>query len=206
LIGAFFGKKVGMLSLITLGFIRHGTTEWNIAGRMQGQMDTDLAEVGILQAQRLAERLKGDPWDGIISSDLIRAKHTAQTIAEVTGTPLLGVDVRLRERHFGELEGPTLEDRIHRWGEDWRDLDLGMESDKLLLGRWYSFLEELESKYRGQRILLVSHGGYIAPVIERLMGKPVDSHLNNTSLTIMERVETDWLCKLLNCNSHLSCI
>ncbi|OXM88053.1 histidine phosphatase family protein [Paenibacillus rigui] len=189
--------------MITLGFIRHGTTEWNLAGRMQGQMDTELAEVGVFQAQQLAKRLQGELWNGIISSDLIRAKQTAMTISEITGTPLLGTDKRLRERHFGELEGTTLEDRIGRWGENWRELELGMESDELLLERWATFLEELEQKHRGQRILLVSHGGYIAPVLERLLGKPVDSHLHNTSLTIVEHVESEWLCKLLNCTTHL---
>jgi probable phosphoglycerate mutase len=191
--------------MLTIGLIRHGTTEWNLAGRMQGQMDTELAEVGKLQAERLAERLKPEVWDGIISSDLIRAKQTAQTISEWTGTPLWGFDTRLRERHFGQLEGTTLEERVARWGEGWRALDLGMESDEALLGRWHSFLEELQPRLAGKRVLLVSHGGYIAPVLERLMEKPVESHIGNTSLTIMNRDrESQWSCSLLNCSEHLN--
>ncbi|MDF2963464.1 MAG: Phosphoglycerate mutase, partial [Paenibacillus sp.] len=169
--------------MITIGLIRHGTTEWNLAGRMQGQMDTDLAEVGRVQAERLGERLKGETWDGIMSSDLIRARQTAQTISNKTGTPLWGVDSRLRERHFGQLEGTTLEDRLERWGEGWRELDLGMENDEALLARWFSFLKDLEAEHSGKRVLLVSHGGYIAPVLEHMLGKTVDSHLSNTSLT-----------------------
>lgn len=189
--------------MITIGFIRHGTTEWNLAGRMQGQMDTELAEVGVFQAQRLAQRLVGEAWDGVFSSDLIRAKQTAMTIAEVTKIPFLGVDPRLRERHFGEVEGTTVEERIQRWGENWRHQDLGMESDEQLLERWASLLQDLDSRFRGQRILLVSHGGYIAPVLEKLLGSPVESHLNNTSLTVVERVEAEWLCRLMNCTIHL---
>ncbi|NOU97538.1 histidine phosphatase family protein [Paenibacillus sp. LMG 31456] len=190
--------------MITIGLIRHGTTEWNLVGRMQGQMDTDLAEVGRLQAERLGERLKSETWDGIMSSDLIRAKQTAQTISEKTGTPLWGLDSRLRERHFGQLEGTTLDDRLNRWGEGWRELDLGMESDEDLLARWFSFLKDLESQHRSKKVLIVSHGGYIAPVLEHLMGKPVESHLSNTSLTVIKRDVSIWNCLLLNCTAHLN--
>jgi probable phosphoglycerate mutase len=190
--------------VITIGFIRHGTTEWNIAGRMQGQMDTELAEVGIWQAQQLAARLKQETWDGIMSSDLIRARQTAQTVADVTGTPFLGMDVRLRERHFGQLEGTTIEDRLARWGESWRELDLGMESNEDLLKRWLSFLGELEAQHGGKRILLVSHGGYIAPVLEFLLGEPVASHISNTSITVMKREIYEWKCLLMNCTAHLN--
>jgi probable phosphoglycerate mutase len=191
-------------NLITLGLIRHGTTEWNIAGRMQGQMDTELAEIGLNQAERLARRLTSEIWDGIISSDLIRAKQTAQKIADITGTLFLGTDSRLRERHFGQLEGTTLEERIARFGESWREQELGMESDEALLERWLSFLDDTMRKYEGQKILLVSHGGYIAPVLEHLMGEPVLSHLNNTSLTVLELAESVWNCHLLNCTVHLN--
>ncbi|MCS7462488.1 histidine phosphatase family protein [Paenibacillus doosanensis] len=189
--------------MLTIGFIRHGTTEWNLAGRMQGQMDTELAEVGVRQAELLALRLKSDSWDGVIASDLIRARQTAEMISNVTGTPFIGVDARLRERYFGQVEGTTQEERIARWGEGWRELELGMEKDEELLKRWDAFLRELSAAQPGKRILLVSHGGYIAPVLHSLTGRPVESHLHNTSLTIMEAVDSGWHCRLLNCTAHL---
>lgn len=167
-------------------------------------MDTPLAEVGRIQARLLAERLQGEAWCGIISSDLIRARETAQTIADVTGTPLIGVDSRLRERAFGQLEGTTLEDRLVRWGENWRALDLGLEKDEALLARWQSFLLDTERDHRGKRILIVSHGGYIAPVLASFLGQTIEEHLKNTSLTVIERVEEVWHCRLLNCTSHLA--
>ncbi|MBP1155279.1 MULTISPECIES: histidine phosphatase family protein [unclassified Paenibacillus] len=191
--------------MITLGLVRHGTTEWNLAGRMQGQMDTPLAEVGRMQARLLAERLQGEDWDGIISSDLIRARETAQTLADMTGTPFIGVDSRLRERAFGQLEGTTLEDRLSRWGENWRGLDLGLETDEGLLTRWQAFLLDTERDHRGKRILIVSHGGYIAPVLALYLGRTIEEHLKNTSLTVIEQVEEEvWHCRLLNCTSHLA--
>ncbi|MFB0841737.1 histidine phosphatase family protein [Paenibacillus oleatilyticus] len=190
--------------MLTLGFIRHGTTEWNLAGRMQGQMDTPLAEVGRVQAELLAKRLAGESWDGIIASDLLRAKETALTISRLTGAPLLGLDARLRERAFGELEGTTLQERIDRWGEGWRDLELGVESDEKLLARWASFLVDVDREHQGKRILLVSHGGYIAPVLAQFIGRKLEEHLSNTSLTVMERTPDGWQCRLLNCTVHLA--
>ncbi|SDC41130.1 probable phosphoglycerate mutase [Paenibacillus sp. UNCCL117] len=190
--------------MISIGFIRHGTTEWNLAGRMQGQMDTPLAEIGRLQADRLAGRLKGESWDGIIASDLQRAKETAQRIEAVTGIPLLKVDARLRERSFGLIEGTTLEERIARWGEQWRTADVGMEPDALLLQRWQSFLADTEQEHQGERLLIVSHGGYIAPVIESIRRQALDTHLMNTSFTVMQRTSAGWEFQLLNCTAHLA--
>ncbi|WP_281886967.1 histidine phosphatase family protein [Paenibacillus sp. YYML68] len=190
--------------MITIGFIRHGTTEWNLAGRMQGQMDTPLAEAGRHQAERIAERLRGESWDGIWSSDLKRALETAECIASMTGIPLLGTDARLRERSFGQLEGTTLEERISRWGTEWRELDLGLESDESLLLRWSSFLEELEESHEGKRMLVVSHGGYIVPIVESIRQEKLEQHLMNTSLTVMVKHQSEgWSFPVLNCTRHL---
>jgi 2,3-bisphosphoglycerate-dependent phosphoglycerate mutase len=192
--------------MIQLGLIRHGTTEWNLEGRMQGQMDTPLAEVGRVQARLLANRLKHEAWDGIIASDLMRAHETALTIEKITGVPLLGVDARLRERAFGQLEGTTVQDRITKWGEDWREREheLGLESDDSLLQRWDSFVSETEQVHPGKKLLIVSHGGYIVPVITRILQGPLEEHLNNTSLTVLHRNEKQWDIRLLNCTLHLN--
>ncbi|MDQ1909399.1 histidine phosphatase family protein [Paenibacillus sp. GD4] len=192
--------------MIQLGLIRHGTTEWNLEGRMQGQMDTPLAEVGRVQAKLLANRLKYEAWDGIIASDLMRAHETALTIEKITGVPLLGVDARLRERAFGQLEGTTVQDRIAKWGEDWREREheLGLESDDSLLQRWDSFVSETEQVHPGKKLLIVSHGGYIVPVITRILQGPLEEHLNNTSLTVLHRNEKQWDIHLLNCTLHLN--
>jgi 2,3-bisphosphoglycerate-dependent phosphoglycerate mutase len=186
-----------------IGFIRHGTTEWNMAGRMQGQKDTPLAEIGKLQTNYLGERLQKETWDGIIASDLIRAQVTAELLASLTNIPLLGVDARIRERSFGELEGTTLQERILKWGEHWRELDLGMETHDQVLMRWQSFSKEMENKYAGKRILVVSHGGFIEPVLGNTYGRFIKGHLLNTSLTVIEREGMKWCCKLLNCTKHL---
>ncbi len=90
---------------------RHGRTEWNVAGRVQGQTDTALDEVGVRQAAAAAARLASLRPVRILSSDLQRARHTAEELSRLTGVPV-ELDERLREMNFGEREGLT-------WKESW---------------------------------------------------------------------------------------
>ncbi|KQO16618.1 histidine phosphatase family protein [Paenibacillus sp. Leaf72] len=189
--------------MIRIGFIRHGTTEWNLYGRMQGLMDIPLAHIGRDQAVLLGKSLQHADWDGILSSDLDRARQTAELLASSSEIPFLGVDERLRERGFGVLEGTTLSQRIARWGENWRELNLGRESLESVLFRWDSFLEENSRIYDGKRILIVSHGGIIEPVLANRYGTVVQQHLTNTSLSILGFYTSGWRCDLLNCSKHL---
>ena len=86
--------------------VRHGETEWNREHRMQGHRDSPLSETGWAQARRLGGRLKDETFGALYSSDLGRARNTAQSVADATGHEII-VDARLRERHFGVFEGLT---------------------------------------------------------------------------------------------------
>lgn len=86
--------------------VRHGETTWNREGRIQGHLDSPLNPEGIAQAKTLAERLRVESIDVLISSDLGRARKTAQYIAIRTGNTV-HVDARLRERHYGIFQGMT---------------------------------------------------------------------------------------------------
>ncbi len=104
---------------------RHGRTEWNVAGRVQGQTDTALDEVGVRQAAAAAARLASLRPVRILSSDLQRARHTAEELSRLTGVPV-ELDERLREMNFGEREGLT-------WKESWErfpDLMKAMLEDR----------------------------------------------------------------------------
>ncbi len=150
-----------------IGWIRHGRTEWNALGKIQGQTDIPLNEEGIRQARALAERLAADGmhWDGVVSSHLSRARETARIIAEKLEIPLLEPDERLQERYFGEIEGTTEQERISRWGEQWRQTYEGQESDELVRARGFGFFEGLAAAGGNEqfarclaRQLLVSDG------------------------------------------------
>src|SRR5215471_14440301 len=89
--------------------IRHGQTDWNAAGRVQGHTPTDLNEAGRQQAQRLASILAGRSFAAVISSDLPRAAQTAQVIADALKLKVQQTEA-LRERSFGTYEGATWEE------------------------------------------------------------------------------------------------
>ena len=84
--------------------VRHGETDWNQAGRLQGQTDIDLDAQGFAQAAEAAERLKEVPFEIAFCSPLIRARHTAETIVGERKITLT-TDERLRELNFGPWEG-----------------------------------------------------------------------------------------------------
>ncbi|MEW9698972.1 histidine phosphatase family protein [Paenibacillus sp. SI8] len=186
----------------TLGFIRHGSTEWNQLGKLQGQLDTELTQEGREQARRLGTRLANEQWTGIISSDLTRAKETALIVSELSGIPLLRTDVRLRERKYGLAEGTTAAEREERWGLDWKQKDIGQEKDAELLARWHQLEKDLILNDPNEKLLLISHGGFIVQVLKGLQLEQTD-FLQNTSLTILLRSGKSWELQLYNCLRHL---
>ena len=99
---------------------RHGRTEWNVAGRVQGQSDIPLDEVGREQAREAAARLAALQPHRIVSSDLMRAAETARILGDITGTEV-ELDARFREMNFGGREGLT-------WDEAWERFPDGMRA------------------------------------------------------------------------------
>jgi probable phosphoglycerate mutase len=185
------------------GMIRHGSTEWNQLGKLQGQQNIPLSQEGNWQAEQLGKRLLNEKWDFIISSDLERALETARTISDNAQIPLRAIDVRLRERSFGLLEGTTLDERLQNWGDNWQEADVGKESDDQVWARWLSMYEEAIQAYEGSRILVVTHGSFIGTVLKKLgLDRPQD-WLTNASLTEIHVTDGQWECSLYNCTTHL---
>ncbi|MDQ0915644.1 histidine phosphatase family protein [Paenibacillus sp. V4I5] len=191
--------------MTTIGFIRHGSTEWNRLGKLQGQLDTELTGEGREQARLLGLRLAQETWDGIISSDLMRARETAQIVSDLSAIPIIRTDKRLRERKYGQVEGTTVAEREERWGPDWKLQELGQESDDDLWKRWTELEEDLIQAYPNGKILLISHGGFIVQIL-RVLRMDSEDFLQNTSLTILLRQEEGWELQLYNCLTHLQSI
>ena len=188
-----------------IGFIRHGETEWNAAGRIQGQTDISLNEIGIRQAHALADRLRSEDrvWDAVVSSDLKRARETARILADALGLPLLPPDPRIRERSFGLAEGTTEEERLMRWGADWRSQDIGQESDEEVRKRTLAFIDDWRSARPDIRLLVVSHGSVLAVLLRALCSDLEDRRIGNVSLSILESEGAGWRVILHNCSKHL---
>lgn len=189
-----------------IGFVRHGNTEWNTLGKIQGQTDIPLSGLGVSQAQALAQRLYIDQeqWDAIISSDLQRAHETARIIAGKLDIPHLDSDIRLRERYFGDIEGTTESERLERWGADWRTAETGQESDEDVRARGRQFLEDWHKQNPSGKLLVVTHGGFLSQMFSELCSGLDKQYLNNMSYSILEFTEGQWSPLLYNCSRHLN--
>jgi len=193
-------------AMTTIGLVRHGVTEWNELGKVQGKSNIPLNERGRQQAFALANRLAlEESWDFIFSSDLTRAVETTNIISTKLGLSDIYFDERIREIDCGEIEGTNEQDRVSKWGSEWRSLELGMESFEDVSKRGTNFLEEIVEKYKGKRILVVSHGAIISLTLRKLVPDYVlpKGNLENTSITIINRMEDKWDCTLYNCTKHL---
>ena len=190
--------------ITTIGLIRHGLTEWNSLGKAQGISDIPLNEEGLAQAEATAKRVSSEPWDIIYSSDLSRALQTAEIISKALGINSVNTDNRLREINCGQIEGTTEEERITRWGMDWRSKSLGMEPFENVATRGIDFIQEISLKYPQKRILIISHGALIGLTLQHLLPEIfTKTNIKNTSLTIMKWDEQEWQCVLFNCTKHL---
>lgn len=148
--------------MLDLLLARHGQSEWNAAGRWQGQADPPLTDLGRAQA-RAAARNAG-AFDAIFASDLERALHTATVISAAIGVGPVVVDPRLKERDAGEFSGLTREEIENEFpgALDARRWPPGWESDELLLRRVLAALDDIVDHTGGTgSVLAVSHGGVI---------------------------------------------
>lgn len=148
--------------------VRHGQSTWNADGRWQGQADPPLSARGELQAREAAERVHD--LDTVWSSDLVRARRTAELVAAPHGLTVR-VDARLRERHAGPWQGLTRAEIEHGWPGHLADgrRPAGYEPDTEVAERALAALADVVAEHPGGQVLVVTHGG-IVRVVERLLG------------------------------------
>lgn len=190
--------------MTVIALIRHGVTDWNAQMRAQGHTDIPLNEEGLRQAERLGARLGGESWDFAYSSDLGRAMETARRAVAAHGLAVVP-DARLREMYLGQIEGTTEAERNRRWGDNWRELDLGGETREAVAERGARAIHDIADRHSGKRVLVVSHGGLIGAALKRLAPHiETSGPLYNTSLSVLRRCEDGrWECDLYNCTAHL---
>lgn len=145
----------------TIYVVRHGQTDWNVQGLLQGRADNPLNEVGRQQAHKTAAELKGIKFDAAYSSPLCRASETCEIILkdnEFGGAILL--DDRIRERNFGPFEGGLVPEYLSRdpWNIDKENLD-GAEPISDVMNRVHNFLDEIKANHSNKNILITCHSG-----------------------------------------------
>ncbi|QQS50861.1 MAG: histidine phosphatase family protein [Bacteroidota bacterium] len=203
------------MSATRITLIRHGETEWNRAMQLQGHQDSPLTENGIRQAELLAETLKGKSFDALLSSDLERARRTAQIInkhLQLTHSE----NKSLRERSFGKVESLTLDEIMLKYPEVFQaylDRNLyfeipGGESLFQFNQRVIEGIQELAKQFRGKHLLVVAHGGVLDCVIRKIFRFPVDSErcfsVYNTSVNTISVNDDLWKLEEWGNTCHLN--
>jgi broad specificity phosphatase PhoE len=178
--------------------LRHGQTQWNAEGRFQGHTDIALNEVGLSQAHAAATILARCPVDLIVASPLIRARKTAEIVADHLGKPLL-VDDALKERHFGAFEGLVVNDVKAQFGlqpherlvhhlpadaEQWHET---CARTVRVIGQWLG-------RHPGQTLLFVAHAGLFDALHAMVLGSRVESR---HAPYYWQHNETGWSCSLV---------
>jgi probable phosphoglycerate mutase len=145
----------------TLVLVRHGETDWNADGRLQGQTDRPLSEEGRRQARRLAEALAAERVEAIYASDLSRSRETAEIVAARLGLQVV-LDPGLRERDWGTWEGLTPDERER--------VELVAESAEQHQQRMLAALRRISGRHPTGRVVVVTHGGSIRRVQAATLG------------------------------------
>lgn len=162
--------------MIELILSRHGETLENQQHILQGQLPGTLSPLGKAQAENLAEILKDERLDAVVSSDLARSYETALAVAKRHGltphqTPLL------REMDWGVYTGQRLDD------VDWLNLPPSVESVEALYQRATDFIRYLQDNFPDRRIIAIGHGAFNRAIITYLEGKKA---IEMIDLPIME--------------------
>lgn len=167
-------------------FVRHGETDANLNGILQGNVDVPLNATGIWQAEAAADYLAEEFFDAAFASPLSRAEKTAEIIVNRNKHAIpLALSPELREWHCGEIDGLCWEDIHSKYQYEARSfcfeqLDVQMpggESGWEFQHRVENFLQDVAEKYKGKRILLISHGGVLQRVFRFVAGAVADGNI-----------------------------
>jgi uncharacterized phosphatase len=183
--------------LTTICIIRHGETDWNSQGRLQGHEDTELNELGRAQAIQVASYFEAEPWDVIVSSPLKRAYETAQIIGSQLSISKIQIVDEIIERCYGSASGLLYEERRSRFPDGIPD----QEDFEHLRLRAMVGLTKIANDFVGKRIIVVSHGGLINSILYSLSGSEFGSfttRLKNGSINKIIQMNNIWTVEFYN--------
>jgi 2,3-bisphosphoglycerate-dependent phosphoglycerate mutase len=197
--------------------VRHGETDWNATGRLQGQSDTPLNALGHEQARRAAQRLAAEPVQALYSSDLARAFQTATIIGHTLGLTVV-TSSRLRERQYGAWEGLTAAEIQARYPEEfaaWRARSVDFappqgETRSQLLTRGLAELNAIARRHAGEMAVVVTHGGLCYVIISHFLasidGDRREFTFGNASIHTLEASAERWSVISVNETAHLQVV
>jgi len=197
--------------------IRHGQSTWNAEGRIQGWADPPLSERGLGQARKLAQRLiaEGYPLAAIYSSPLLRARKTAEQVAQTLGLPVQ-TDERLKENGVGQFTGLTgqeVEQQFPEWVAARRSSPAWIappdgEARDGFASRAAAVMAHIVANHSEQTVAVVSHGGilgaYLIHALEMSIHRSSPFQFDNASLSIVQVGEQRIRLLKLNDTAHLT--
>ena len=202
------------MTLLTLCLARHGETDWNAEGRIQGQLDLPLNPHGRAQALALAAVLATRQFDAVYSSDLLRALESALPLAARAGTGLR-TRSEWRERHHGRMQGRTYGELETEWPEGYRrfrarDLQFDLDGGESLLqfqARCAGALDALAEPHAGGTVMLLTHGGVIDMIYRLVTGQslaaPRTVPIRNCAFHVLSLRNGVWAIEQWGVDSHL---
>jgi probable phosphoglycerate mutase len=191
------------MSITRVTMIRHGETEWNVAMRLQGKKNSDLTKRGIKQVELVAEALKKRTFNVLFSSDQGRAVKTAEIINGYQHLNLI-LSEKLRERNFGIMEGLTREEialkfpEVHEGYINRKSAYQIPDGESLVefYFRVTNELKEIVRTYKGNRILIVTHGGVLDCTMRMVFSYSLDVSRNfsiyNAAINTFNVREDKW--------------
>ena len=166
---------------------RHGETDWNLSGILQGWIDVPINEQGRRQAHEMAATFAGRGFAAVWSSPLIRARETAEIVAAALGLPAPACHDGIKERHFGAIQGvpkseladlnPLLLQQILRRNPA-ADFEEGESMDEFA-DRVLAGFAAIGAKHCGERVLVITHGWVMDVVTRHIEGLPRSTILNH---------------------------
>ncbi len=170
-------KKAKLSNPCTIYLVRHGETDWNKARKLQGWKDIPLNRIGKEQALKLSDELKDIKFDAIFSSDLLRAKETAEIIAKRRKL-IVKTSELLRERRLGKLEGSKFEKFRDEFFSAYKsnspkeilNFEEKYDLEKLpeFMQKVIVFIKEVALAYRNKKVLMVTHGGTMRMILVKV--------------------------------------
>lgn len=193
-----------MRTITTICLVRHGQTDWNALGKLQGQTDIPLNELGKIQARQCGEFLsKETSWDVIISSPLKRARETADIISQNIEVPVIE-KMEFIEKNFGVAEGMTAAERESAFVDKEYP---GQENQESLRNRLMNGLQEIQKEYPEKKVILVAHGAVIHFILRLMSNESIVSNemrLFNACLSTIRFEVDSWIIDDFNQVNHLS--
>jgi uncharacterized phosphatase len=182
----------------TIYILRHGQTDWNVVGKLQGQEDIELNDVGRQQALETVQFFAKESIDVIVSTQLKRAYETAQIISEKLGVSEIHIVEDLIERCWGEASGLLPEERRSRFADG---VIPGQEPFEDMRLRGMKALEKIARDFEGKTIVIVSHGGIINALLYSLSNAEYGSYktrLKNASINKFVVENNSWHVEFYN--------